>query len=324
MQVDISVIIPSYNRLWSLPKTVESCRSSKYRTEIIVIDDGSNDGTWEWLITQADVVSLRQDNWGKCWAVNRGFAIANGQYIRFLDSDDWLCSEANDRQYELAIEMNADIVVGGYQVYSEDEKLQIQVEWTDCNDFVSQQLGECNSSHYSAYLFRKEFIKGIPHRPDFAWRDDRLFVVEIALKNPYVAIYRQPSLCHRQHFNDRLQFPQGMRATATNLQHLTIYKKCLGYLDSKNELTQRRCKAACKVLWPLAHWISHTHLDEACEVAEWIYQLDPDFRPPELGLLGKFYRYLGFRKTEQILKLRRNILSLFSRKSASRIQKLLS
>ncbi len=313
--MDVSVIIPTYNRFWCLPKAIESCRHTQCQTEIIVVDDGSTDGTWEWLQTQPDIISIRQDNWGKCWAVNRGFAIAKGEYVRFLDSDDWLAPEAIDKQFELAIAQKADVVVGGYETYSESEQLLHQVEWVECDDFIAQQLGECDSSHYSAYLFRREFIKDIPHRPDFAWRDDRLLVIEVAMANPLVAIYKQTTFCHRHHSQGRLQFPQGMRTVATNLQHLTIYKKSLSKLAARGELTFRRRQAACKVLWTLAHWIANTHLNEACEVVDWIYQLDPDFKPP-FGLLSKLYIYLGFRRTESLLRLRRNFLSLFSRSNS--------
>ncbi|RUT07182.1 hypothetical protein DSM106972_024430 [Dulcicalothrix desertica PCC 7102] len=317
--MDVSVIIPTYNRLWSLPKAIESCRHTRCQTEIIVVDDGSTDGTWEWLQTQPDIISIHQDNWGKCWAVNRGFAIAKGEYVRFLDSDDWLASEAIDKQFALAIAQKADVVVSGYETYSEEEKLLNQVEWVECDDFIAQQLGECDSSHYSAYLFRREFIKDIPHRPDFAWRDDRLFVIEVAMANPLIAIYKQAAFCHRHHSQGRLQFPQGMRTVATNLQHITIYKKILSKLAASCELTLRRRQAACTILWPLAHWIAYSHLDEACEIVDWIYSLNPEFQPLETGLLGKLYKNLGFRQTQKILWLRRNILGLFSRNTNTKL-----
>ena len=84
----ISIIIPTYNRLWSLPEAIDSCRSSNGMTEIIVVDDGSTDGTWEWLQTQSDIIKIKQNNQGKCWAANKGFETATGKYIKFLDSDD--------------------------------------------------------------------------------------------------------------------------------------------------------------------------------------------------------------------------------------------
>ncbi len=119
--IDVSVIIPTFNRLWSLPKTVESCLSAECRVEIIVVDDGSTDGTWQWLQDRKDVVSVRSENWGKDWAVVAGMARAQGEYVRFLDSDDWLHPEANANQLELARRAVADVVVAGYDDFYEAE-----------------------------------------------------------------------------------------------------------------------------------------------------------------------------------------------------------
>ena len=102
--VDISVIIPTYNRLWALPKAVDSCFSTGCAVEVIVIDDGSTDETWDWLQTRKDVVSIRTDNWGKDWAVAAGMSLAQGTYVRFLDSDDWLKPRANLEQLTMARE----------------------------------------------------------------------------------------------------------------------------------------------------------------------------------------------------------------------------
>jgi hypothetical protein len=101
----------------------------------------------------------------------------------------------------------------------------------------------------------------------------------------------------------------------THIQQLYIYRQILRLLDQRGELTPRRRRAASKVLWPLAHWTGYSHLDEACEIAEWVFSLDPEFRPPEKGLLGMLYRRIGFRKTERLLRLRRNFLALFRAKT---------
>lgn len=316
--VDITVIIPTYNRLWSLPKAIESCRDRQCKIEIIVVDDGSTDGTWKWLKQQSDVVAIRQNNWGKTWAVNKAFARAQGKYIRFLDSDDWIAPEASAHQLAIAEREQADLVVAGHDIYRGSTLFRTQ-EWTNCSDFIAQQLGECDSSHYSAFLFKREFIQNIVHRPDFAFRDDRCFMLEVALSSPKVAVYSQSGFCHRHHEQSRLQFATSLRHVVTNFQHLSLYRKILGELDSRNELTTRRKKAAVKILWRLAHWIAHTDIDEACAVVRWIYQLDPNFVPENPGVLGKLYRYLGFRQTEKILKLRRTSIG-FIRSLSNRLQ----
>jgi hypothetical protein len=87
----------------------------------------------------------------------------------------------------------------------------------------------------------------------------------------------------------------------------------LTLLEAQGELTLRRKKAAARALWPLAHWIAYTHLDEACEVADWIFKLDPNFQVPEAGMLGKLYRGIGFRRTERVLAFRRKFVAPFRR-----------
>jgi glycosyltransferase involved in cell wall biosynthesis len=312
--MDVSVIIPTYNRLWSLPQAIESCRHTLCQTEIIVIDDGSTDETWEWLQAQPNLVIERQNNWGKCWAVNRGFAVAKGEYVRFLDSDDWLRPGAIDAQFAIAKAQNADVVVGGNAIYADERTMLHEYDWPECDDFIAQQLCECGTSHYSAYLFRRQFIQDIPHRPDFAWRDDRLFLIEVAMKHPQVAIYFPPVLCHRDHDRERLQFSQGLKAAATNLQHVTLYQKCVNQLVAAGEFTPRRCQAVCNVMWMVAHWIAYTDLEEACAVAQWVYTLNPEYHPYNPGWLGKLYSRIGFRHTERLLLLRRNLLKLFGAK----------
>ena len=311
MKTDLSVLIPTYNRLWSLPEAIESCRGTECRTEVIVVDDGSTDKTWKWLEQQPDVIRLRQPNLGKQWAVNLAFEHATGDYVRFLDSDDWTLPGANDGQIRLARRTGADVVVSGYTEFTENGVAGAAHPWIDCDDFVAQQLGECDSSHYSAYLLRRDFVRDLPHRPECGYRDDRMFVLELALKTPRVAVYEQAALGHRHHGKGRLQFPTGMRMVVTNYQHRMMYRRILDELERRGELTERRRKAAAKSLWPLAHWVGYTHLDEASEIADWIHELDPGFRPPEAGLLGELYRRLGFRKTENLLKLRRVAKQVF-------------
>lgn len=317
----VSIIIPTYNRLWSLPKTIESCRKVSCCSEIIVVDDGSVDGTWEWLSEQKDVIKIRQENLGKDWAVNKGFAIANGKYIKFLDSDDTLITGVTDQQYNLAESMKADIVVSGYEVVDESGNIIASKEYVQTNDFIAQQLGECDGSHYSAFLFKRDFIANIPHRQEFGVRDDRMFILEVALQRPCLAVLPAPAVRLLHHQNERLQFPKGLKAAVTNYYHLRIYNHILRELAQRGELTTRRRKAACNILWTLSHFIAYTHIDEACEVAEWIYCLDPDFQPPEPKLLGKLYKHLGFRNTEKLLRLRRSVLSLYRPSPVSKMHK---
>lgn len=301
---DISVVIPTHNRLWSLPQAVESCRSESCDVEIIVVDDGSTDGTWEWLRAQTGIVAIRTENWGKDWAVQTAMAAARGDYVRFLDSDDWLAPTANGEQLALARRTGADIVVAGYEDHDDATGARQVHEWVDCDDFIAQQLGEVWSSHYSAFLFRRDFIRDIPHRQDFGLRDDRLFILEVALRNPRIEVYRRPGFVHRQHGAERLQRTAGFRRDLGHWTYIAIFRKVLGMLEARGELTLRRKRAAIAVMWPNVRTFAKTYPSEAAEIVDWIHRLDPDFKPPVRPVLAGAYKLLGFAATEKLLRLR--------------------
>ena len=90
---ETSVIIPTYNRLWSLKEAVESVVNQSYQDlELIIVDDGSTDGTRQYVTTLKDRVKyIFQENKGPSAARNQGIRAAKGAFITFLDSDDlWL------------------------------------------------------------------------------------------------------------------------------------------------------------------------------------------------------------------------------------------
>ena len=87
----VSVIIPAYNAMNYLPKTVENVLKQTFTDfEVIIINDGSSDGVEEWVSTIKDnrVKLITQKNQGASTARNNGIAHATGEYIAFLDSDD--------------------------------------------------------------------------------------------------------------------------------------------------------------------------------------------------------------------------------------------
>ncbi len=94
----VSVVIPTRNRLALLQEAVESVRSQTYQAwELIVVDDASEDGTWEWLTAQRDpmmqVMRLERHS-ERSAARNRGLSIARGEFVLFLDDDDRLLPKA--------------------------------------------------------------------------------------------------------------------------------------------------------------------------------------------------------------------------------------
>jgi glycosyltransferase involved in cell wall biosynthesis len=91
--MSVSVIIPTYNRAHMVTHAIESVlRQGVADCEIIVVDDGSTDDTAEVLRQYGDSITyLRQKNSGAGIARNRAMALAQGDYLAFLDSDDmWM------------------------------------------------------------------------------------------------------------------------------------------------------------------------------------------------------------------------------------------
>ena len=90
----VSVIIPTYNRKMYVQEAIDSALAQTYpAVEIIVVDDGSTDGTGEILKARYDerIQYVYQDNQGESAARNKAIRLSHGQYIALLDSDDvWL------------------------------------------------------------------------------------------------------------------------------------------------------------------------------------------------------------------------------------------
>ena len=87
---DVSVIIPTYQRIDVLPRALDSVLAQTHApAEVIVIDDGSSDGTAAMLEREYPALTtIRQPNRGVSAARNAGIAAATGEWIAFLDSDD--------------------------------------------------------------------------------------------------------------------------------------------------------------------------------------------------------------------------------------------
>ncbi|MDW8322990.1 MAG: glycosyltransferase [Burkholderiales bacterium] len=87
----VSVVIPAYNAAWCVGKAIDSVLAQDFRDfELIVVDDGSTDQTPEILAVYGEAIRvIRKPNGGLSSARNAGIAAARGEYIAFLDADDW-------------------------------------------------------------------------------------------------------------------------------------------------------------------------------------------------------------------------------------------
>jgi len=118
MQKTISVIIPSYNVSTYIGRCLDSVvNQTLYDIEIIIVDDGSTDGTYNIAKSYADVddriILIQQEHKGQSCARNRGLEIAKGEYVAFIDSDDFIDVEFLEELYVTAKDHDSDIACSG-------------------------------------------------------------------------------------------------------------------------------------------------------------------------------------------------------------------
>jgi glycosyltransferase involved in cell wall biosynthesis len=127
----VSVIVPTYNRAHLIVPTLDSIFKQTYRPiELIVVDDGSDDGTVHVVKNWADeketpdtafsVRYLRQANAGPSATRNLGLRECSGQFIQFLDSDDILHREKLARQISAIRQNEADFCVCNFQPFTDN------------------------------------------------------------------------------------------------------------------------------------------------------------------------------------------------------------
>lgn len=187
----VAVIMPVYNARATVEAATESVLSQSFRDlELLVIDDGSTDGTGELLdrLSEKDgrLRCLRVENGGPARARNRGLEALGPEteYVLFIDADDTLAPDAV--AYALAGAEGADLVFFGYTItdtrggrrdYSEPEQ-----------SLGLAELGEAFPRLYKANLlnqvwakmFRAELLRGEDgvRFQDYRWGEDRLFVFD--------------------------------------------------------------------------------------------------------------------------------------------------
>ena len=148
-----SIIVPIYNVEQYLSKCLESLRSQTYHDfEVICVNDGSSDNSAmivnEWIVSSgksSDVHLINQDNAGLSAARNAGLKIAKGDYVLFLDSDDWIednalqvLSENLDNEDMLCF--NGRRYIEGRNQYAESDNLQSEEGMTGWDYYCRHAL----------------------------------------------------------------------------------------------------------------------------------------------------------------------------------------
>lgn len=162
--VDISIIVPSYNSEKSIDKCLHSLiNQTKKELEFIIINDGSTDSTEEIIKKYDDkrIKYFKNKNSGIGKTRNFGIEKANGKYLMFLDSDDYLENNACLLLYNEIEKSNSDIVVSNfYKVYDErKEEFKIKnFEKTDLKE-KPELINIVNTAPWNK-IYKTSLVKG--------------------------------------------------------------------------------------------------------------------------------------------------------------------
>lgn len=172
--VKVSVILPVYNVEKYLTQCLDSItRQTLHDIEIICINDGSTDGSYQILKEYAAkdnrIIILNQENRGAGAARNKGLGVAKGEYLAFLDSDDFFESKMLEIAYIKCKETNADFVVFRSDEYIDDKGLIKKASWTIKQELLpAKDIFSCQDINDNTFrvfigwawdkLYRKSFI----------------------------------------------------------------------------------------------------------------------------------------------------------------------
>lgn len=151
----ISVIVPVYNVKPYLCKCVDSIINQTYQDlEIILVDDGSTDGSGEMCEEYAKidsrVVSLHQKNAGQGAARNYGLEKAHGEWIGFVDADDWIDRNYYEKLVRAAEISGADMACCDRRVYDEQGNLTYEAKIAEGKTYRIDDIEE----YFYRYFFR--------------------------------------------------------------------------------------------------------------------------------------------------------------------------
>lgn len=200
----ISFIITYYNEpIPMLRQCIESILAVSLRDderEIILVDDGSKHSPMVELGSIADHITyVRQENGGLSSARNHGISLAKGEYLQFIDSDDYFISQNYNQIIHTVRNTNADVVMFRFSMkdipYSTDYRnVDVGKCWKG-NDYM------CHNNLRGAswcYIFRRDFLGELRFREGML-HEDGLFTAQLIIKAQSLYDINIPAYYYRQH-----------------------------------------------------------------------------------------------------------------------------
>lgn len=214
----VSVIVPAYNAEERLERCLDSLlRQSLAGLEIVVVDDGSVDGTAaiceRYAREHACVVHVQQANGGCSKARNAGLARARGEFVGFCDADDFAEPRMFERLHAAALEHGADLAVCRYFIGAGTERSNSNIEGFTAGAHPREAilhgwlkplagLGDASAVHGFVWtcLFRRSLLErgGIRFAESISMHEDALFIMDFLAHADRLA-YVDEALYHYVH-----------------------------------------------------------------------------------------------------------------------------
>ncbi len=218
--IKISVIVPAYNNAPWLPRCLDSLLAQTHHNlEIIIVDDGSTDNTMEVLRhyqnKDSRIISIHQDNGGVTSARLHGVSAASGEWVGFVDGDDWVEPQMFEHLLKNAVEYQADISHCGVQRNFPDGRVDYYYNTGEILNQNREQglqellLGSKIEPGLVCKLFRRNLFDGLA-----GWIDQSVQINEDLLMNYYLFRHTNQSI-----FDDFCPYHYVMRqGSASSLQ----------------------------------------------------------------------------------------------------------
>lgn len=210
----ISIIVPIYRVEQFLPKCIDSLLAQTYQDfELILVEDGSPDGCAaicdQYKQKDPRIVVIHQPNGGVSAARNAGLAIARGEYIGFVDPDDWVAPEMYGEMLSAIERTQADLAICGYDYCSEDGVLDTARRYhVRAPELLSQKelmnrfadMPPTVRHGVVNKLFRTQMLSSIRFLSGLHSSEDVLFLLEYSLRITQAVMVHQPyyKSCVRQ------------------------------------------------------------------------------------------------------------------------------
>ena len=254
----ISIIIPIYNVREYLAKCIESVINQTYQDiEIICVDDGSTDGSYEiceyYKKKDSRIKVVHKVNEGIVSARQTGLKIANGEYVGFVDGDDWIDEKMYESMIRTMEKSNVDMVETGvidsYNSFTEKErKYKLKEGIYKSEKFKKNILNNLiydgkfyNYGVVSVYLwnklFKRKYITECYMKLDYkqSMFDDFVSVYPYLIKHQSIAIINK-AFYHYRVVNNSTKRRNLKNANEVLLLHVKTIKECINNSKYKNML----------------------------------------------------------------------------------------